>query len=102
MTIIDNDKLPKIATNGFFYWKFHHGFTETIPLAPIRETAKRLYCCKTTTEEISRKWLNDDMEEITEKTSTIFAKGPSGYVEVHVIPKGDYPKTRTWIYDHGR
>lgn len=42
------------------------------------------------------------MEEITEKTSTIFAKGPSGYVEVHVIPKGDYPKTRTWIYDHGR
>lgn len=99
---IDNDKLPKVATNGFFYRKFHHGFTEMTPMAPIKVTAKRLYCCETTTETVSRRWKNIDMEEITEKTSSMFAPGPQGSAIVHVIPKRDYPKTRTWTWDHGR
>lgn len=98
---IDNDKLPKVATNGFFYRKFHHGFTQMTPMAPIKETAKRLYCCETTTEDISSEW-NCDMEKITQKTSTIFKKGPCGFAYIHVIPKGDYPKTRTLTLDWGR
>ena len=87
-----NNKLPEVANNGFFICTSKK-YGNLIAVAPIRETAKTLYCCevltKTVKEEYDGNYLN-----VTEVPDNVFCKGCQGSAYVHRVPKKEYPKER--------
>ena len=97
---IPNERLPKTAENGFFY-RTSKRYGQWTAMAPVRETARRWYCCAVTTREV-RSEENGDVERVTEVPGGEFAKGAFGEAWVYVVPKGDYPKTREAVLDWGR
>lgn len=97
---IKNDELPEVAKNGFFYCTNKH-YGRYVAMAPIKETAKRLYCCEVHTEEVSST-LNCDIETVVKVPGKKFRRGCQGTAYVYVVPKGDYPKTNTIRLDWGR
>lgn len=94
---IKNDELPEVANNGFFYCTNKH-YNRYVAMAPIKETAKRLYCCEVYEDEVSST-LNCDIWTIVKAPSKTFVRGCQGEAYVYVIPKGDYPKTHKFTID---
>lgn len=97
---INNDKLPAVAKNGFFYCTNKH-YGQYVAMAPVKETAKRLYCCEVLREEIGRRE-NCDTLHIIEAPGKTFCKGWQGSVRIYVVPKNEYPKTHEFTLDMGR
>lgn len=97
---INNDKLPAVAKNGFFYCTNKH-YGQYVAMAPVKETAKRLYCCEVLREEVGRRE-NSDTLYIMEAPSNTFRKGCQGSAYVYVVPKNEYPKTHEFTLDMGR
>ena len=87
-----NNKLPEVANNGFFICTSKK-YGNLIAVAPIRETAKTLYCCevltKTVKEEDDGNYLN-----VTEVPDNVFRKGCQGSAYVYRVPKKEYPRER--------
>ena len=97
---INNDKLPAVAKNGFFYCTNKH-YGQYIAMAPIKETSKRLYCCEVLTKEISCNENCDTLYSVKVPSET-FRKGCQGSAYVYVVPKNEYPKTHKLTLDMSR
>lgn len=90
-----NNKLPKVASNGFF---ISHKHGNLIAVAPIKETAKTLYCCEVQTKKVKEE---DDGNylNVTEVPDNVFFKGCQGSAYVYCVPKKEYPREHTFKLD---
>ena len=87
---LPNDELPKSASNGFFYC-VSKKYGSWIAVAPVKETAKTLYCCKVLAKKVKEEW-NGDVCTYIEEPDNVFCKGVQGRAYVYRIPKKDYPR----------
>ena len=97
---IPNNKLPKVASNGFFLC-ISKKYGSVKAVAPIKETAKTWYCCEVLTKTVKEK---DDGNYlyVTEVPDNIFCEGCQGSAYVYRVPKKEYPRERTVKIDFWR
>ena len=89
---IPNNKLPKVANNGFFIF-LSKKYGNQIAVAPIKETAKTLYCCEVLTKKVKEEY-DGNYLNVTEVPDNVFCKGCQGSAYVYRVPKKEYPKER--------
>ena len=98
--MMPNNKLPKVASNGFFICTSKK-YGTAIAVAPIKETAKTLYCCEVATKTVKEE---DDGNylHVTKAPDNFFRKGCSGSAHVYRVPKKEYPREHTFEIDFWR
>ena len=82
---LPNDELPKSASNGFFYC-VSKKYGSWIAVAPVKETAKTLYCCEVLVKKVKEEW-NGDVCTYVEEPDNVFRRGVQGRAYVYRIPK---------------
>ena len=98
--LMPNSKLPEVASNGFFICTSKK-YGTTIAVAPVKETAKTLYCCEVATKTVKEE---DDGNylHVTKAPDSFFRKGCSGSAHVYRVPKKEYPREHTFKIDFWR
>lgn len=98
--MMPNNKLPKVAINGFFICTSKK-YGTTIAVAPIKETANALYCCEVATKTVKEE---DDGNYLhaTKAPDNFFRKGCTGSAHVYRVPKKEYPREHTFKIDFWR
>ena len=93
-----NNKLPQVASNGFF---ISQKYGNLIAVAPIKETAKTLYCCEVWTKKVKEE---DDGNYlyVTKVPDNVVRKGCQGSAYVYRVPKKEYPREHTFKLDFWR